>query len=390
MRRGDADGAVTLLERAAADDPGPYLLEELAAARAAAGRLAAAREALLSARSIYPWRLTTKWMLAELALQAGDDDEALRFATELAVTPAKLRNSRALELKRQARRLTERLAGAGDTASGDPGAPRRSMATALRLAGDRAPALRRAPASAPAAHRPALRFLIRNMPERDLLRVDTAFLRRHVAAAHATRGRYRFQEVVPEDVFVRYVVPYSQMGEAPEEWRGYLHDELERFVRAAETPEEAIYALKYEALDHLGVRYTDRYLLRSILAPRETVEWGYYNCYNGSIVLADALRAFGIPSRIVTIPEWVGMAAGHAWVEAHVHGAWRSIGVADLSRLDDSWFHERAARTDSGLPKHRIYAASFERTDLQLPRFGADAWWEDVTERYTPGSGGRS
>lgn len=386
---GRPDRAIETLETVRRYAPTPEVLEALATAQQAKGDTASAIETASEASRVYPWRLTPRWMMARWADAEGTPFDALIHARSILTIPAKVRNDRALQIKQAARRLIDSLplaalpVDAPAWVSELPVTERSELRRALMIAGDNAQQLVRALQHVPEAQRAALVFLIDNMPASDLTTRTSDPLLADLQAAYDIRGRLPFQEPIDDELYLHYVVPYAQMNESRDAWRRELRFRLMPLVRDAKTIEDVIYALKYKALDSLGLRFSDLATISGIAGPGAVIARGTYNCYGGSILLADAYRAFGIPARVVVIPRWVGWNAGHSWVEVWVHGHWRSIGVADLSWLDEGWFLDRAAKTDVSDPDHRIYAASFERTDLQVTRFGGSVWWIDRTAHYT-------
>jgi hypothetical protein len=106
---------------------------------------------------------------------------------------------------------------------------------------------------------------------------------------------------------------------------------------------------------------------------------GFATCEGGSILLADACRAVGIPARLVFIPAWAKQEGFHVWVEIYDEGRWHCIAAFDSH--DPTWPRNAVADTDPTKPLHRIYAVSFQRTGLHL-KFGRDVSLIDVTDSY--------
>jgi hypothetical protein len=119
--------------------------------------------------------------------------------------------------------------------------------------------------------------------------------------------------------------------------------------------------------------------------PSESIAIGFASCTGLSILIADALRAAGIPARLAGAPRWTDESGNHTWVEVWDNG-WHHIEAASPGPYDEAWFNEKAAvaRPDDSL--YRIYAASFKRKGLSFPLI-----WDlsidyvaalNVTERY--------
>ncbi|MFN7290110.1 MAG: transglutaminase domain-containing protein, partial [Pirellula sp.] len=111
-------------------------------------------------------------------------------------------------------------------------------------------------------------------------------------------------------------------------------------------------------------------------------------CTGLSILMIDACRACGIPSRFVGIPLWPDKSGNHSWVEVWDNG-WHFTGACEANGddLDKAWFTDRASTAIRDNPVHSIYAVSFQRTPLAFPLV-----WNrsinyisavNVTDRYT-------
>jgi hypothetical protein len=193
-----------------------------------------------------------------------------------------------------------------------------------------------------------------------------------------------------DDMFLNAVLPYASLGETRENWRTDFSTRFSGLAGQGRSIEETVMALNREIFMHLGVVYgSPRRDMRSVLSPdvlgvspSESRTAGRALCYGLSILLVDAARALGIPARAAFIPRWPGLSDGHGWVEIYDGVRWRYVGALDQSRLDDTWFTERVARSDPGRAEHRVYASSFRRTNLQSAVSGGDVWLEDVTLQY--------
>ena len=110
------------------------------------------------------------------------------------------------------------------------------------------------------------------------------------------------------------------------------------------------------------------------------------SCSGLSILLVDAFRAVGIPSRVAGTPDWYNNSGNHNWVEVYVNGKWHFTEYYPSGKFDESWFLERAGKADSTNPTQWMYASSFKQTDLSFPLVWDDSikyvYADNVTDRY--------
>ena len=379
--------AVQLLEKATARRAFPALLEELAAARARMGDHHGAIEAAREASQIFPWRLTSKWQLASFYQKLGEEDEFYRHVRQLLVTPMKVDSNKGVQLKQRGRALISRQPVTDAWRSTiretldlvDPQSQDR-VARALRLAGGNRGQISAAISLIPEAYRPAMVFLVTNMPETDLIQLTSDFLINDVKTAMQGRGLFPFAREVPDEIFLRYVVPYAQLGESRQEWRRRMREQIAPGLKGLRTSREAAQRIAETLLALYDVRYEEAFEFNA-RTPFESSTLGHADCVGGAILLGDAFRSVSIPARVVAIPQWVDDRVGHAWTEVYEQGRWQPVGIFDLSDTV-GWFVKKAAQTDPSSPRHRIYAASFERTDVCLSLYGAGVWWHDITNDY--------
>jgi len=386
--------AVYLLEKARRIRPHTYLLEDLGKAYLAVGNQDAAIDSFKQANHILPWRLTSKYYLASIYLELENFDETWNHALSVLLTPMKVPSSRGVQLKQEARQLLELVTiqslRAGDRTSKIlervPISYRTRLATALRVSDSNADEWLSVLESSEGERFEALCFLLTNMPERDLRSLGKNYIVSHLEGAfNIVQLQSELVGDIPLEVFLNYLLPYIQVGESRQgfQWRRELRDRFFERISETVTVEEAVMFLNAQVFLELGVGFKERAVIRPDQSPEESIQVGFANCVGVSIILADACRAVGIPARVVTIPSWSDFPGGHTWVEVYDHGKWRSLTAYDHSFLDRPWILERASETDSSKAQHRIYAASFQRTDICLHQWGSDIWWTDVTESYT-------
>lgn len=259
---------------------------------------------------------------------------------------------------------------------------------ALARAGANRAALESALARVPAEQASSLRFLIANMPERDLRTLDADFLLEHVSGAHSALAGAPWREAVPEEVFLDAILPYATVDERRDRWRADFRARFAPLVAGAKSAGEAAALLNREIFPLLGVKYsTGR--PKANQSPYESIEAGLASCTGLAILLIDACRSVGVPARFVGTPLWSDGSGNHSWVEIWDGGRWRFTGAAEPTgaELDRGWFTDRALRATRDDPRHAIYAVVWRRTELPFPMV-----WNpedrsvaavDVTDRYT-------
>jgi hypothetical protein len=86
-------------------------------------------------------------------------------------------------------------------------------------------------------------------------------------------------------------------------------------------------------------------------------------CTGLSIILTDAFRAVGIPSRLAGTAMWTNFKGNHTWSEVWVDNQWQFIEYYP-DTLNKSWFLADAGKADPNNMLHWIYAASYKPTGL--------------------------
>ncbi len=236
----------------------------------------------------------------------------------------------------------------------------------LALAKDNQPQLLAAIREAAPEHRDALVFLLVNMPDRDLTSLSKDFLLANLTFAIKARQQTEWGRSIPDELFLNDVLPYASANERRDDWRRDFYERFMDEVKECKTAEEAVLKLNKLAFSECKVSYHATKRPKPDQSPYESIEAGYASCTGLSILLIDACRAVGIPARMVGTPLWVNKKGNHTWVEVW-DGQWRFVGACEPGPLDRTWFNGIAAQADASKPVHRIYAASFARTDLKFP-----------------------
>ncbi len=239
----------------------------------------------------------------------------------------------------------------------------------------------------PEVQHAGMEFLLVNMPEKDLWTLKAEFLLQNAELAYKTRKEFPWAKTVPDDIFFDNVLPYANVDESRDPWRQELYDHAAPMVKDCKTATEAVMKLNAELFPKLKVGYSTQRKLPN-QSPKESIDQGKASCTGLSILLSDACRAVGIPTRVVGTPNWSDKRGNHTWLEIW-DGDWHFTGACepDPKGLDRGWFVGDAARAQSDKPEHAIYAVSFAKTKTPFPLVWAPGQKEvsavNVTERYT-------
>ena len=247
---------------------------------------------------------------------------------------------------------------------------------ALARAGENALQLRKAIANVPEEQAEGLAFLIAYMPERDLTTLSSTFLLENVAYAYAARDRFPWGSKIPKDIFLNDVLPYVSMNETRDNWRKDFYERFEPYLSNVDDLRAAIDSVNRHIRDELRVDYNTA-REKPDQSPYESMRQNMASCSGLAVLLTDAFRAVGIPSRITGTPNWYDNRGNHSWNEVWIDGAWHFTEYYP-SGLDKSWFLSSAGRANPSDSVHAIYATSFRPTGLPFPL----VW--DSTITYVP------
>ncbi len=239
------------------------------------------------------------------------------------------------------------------------------LQTALSRAGGNSTQIRKALDDVSADQRDPMRFLVANMPQRDLRTLAAAFLLENVDLACRARKASPWKYGVPYDIFLNDVLPYASINEARDPWRKEFYQRFRPLVKDAKTPGEAAAILNAKVFPLLKVRYSQR-RPKADQSPAESIKAGMASCTGLAVILIDACRAVGVPARFVGT-VWSDNSGNHSWVEVWDHG-WHFTGAAEPAgdQLDKAWFAGKAATARRDDPWHAIYASSYRRTPLRF------------------------
>lgn len=256
----------------------------------------------------------------------------------------------------------------------------------IATAGDNAKELKKALKKVPRNEREGMAFLISYMPERDAKTLSAAFLLENVQYAYKARAEFPWAKEVPDSVFLNDVVAYANLNENRESWRKDFYERFKKYVAPCKTMREAIDSVNKNVRDELLVDYNTK-REKPDQAPYESMRQHMASCSGLSILLTDAFRAVGIPSRVAGTPAWHDDRGNHNWNEVWIDGQWRFTEYYPSDDLDQSWFLTDAGKAIKEDVRKAIYAASFKPTGSYFPLVWDESiryvHAENVTDRYT-------
>lgn len=256
----------------------------------------------------------------------------------------------------------------------------------IATAGDNAKELKKALKEVPRNEREGMAFLISYMPERDAKSLSADFLLENVQYAYKARAEFPWAKEVPDSVFLNEVVAYANLNENRESWRKDFYERFKKYVAPCKTMREAIDSVNKNVRDELLVDYNTK-REKPDQAPYESMRQHMASCSGLSILLTDAFRAVGIPSRVAGTPAWHDDRGNHNWNEVWIDGQWRFTEYYPSDDLDQSWFLTDAGKAIKEDVRKAIYAASFKPTGCYFPLVWDEniryVHAENVTDRYT-------
>lgn len=217
----------------------------------------------------------------------------------------------------------------------------------------------------PEEMREGMAFLISYMPERDVKTLSADYLIENVRLAYEARQQFAWSRAIPDSIFFNDVLPYAALNETREDWRTDLMKRFTPYVKDCKTITEAIDSVNKNIRDELLVDYNTQ-RERPDQSPGESIRQGMASCSGLSILLTDAFRAVGIPSRIAGTANWHDDRGNHNWSEVWIDGEWFFTEYYP-NKLNDSWFLADAGKADATNKNYAIYASSFKPADDTFP-----------------------
>lgn len=271
---------------------------------------------------------------------------------------------------------------------------RQALEASLIKAGGNKVELNKALMEAPKGQNKAMQFLVAYMPEVDAKSIKADYLLSNVAWAYKARETFPWAKLVPEDVFFNDVLPYASLDERRDDWRKDFYVRFSKHVKGSQSQQEALEAVNREIVKEVAVEYNTK-RKKPNQSPYESMEQGMASCTGLSILLNNAFRSVGIPSRVAGIPSWTTKRGNHNWVEVWTVGDenWHFTEYyPDKKGLDHGWLLADAAQANGKSVRHSIYVTSWKPTGPYFPMV-----WDmeskqvpaiNVTERYVKLGGG--
>ncbi len=257
---------------------------------------------------------------------------------------------------------------------------------AFEKAGANVVELKRALKEAPENQKKGMAFLIAYMPERDLQSLKADFLLENAVYAYQAREQFPWAKTIPDSIFLNEVLPYVSLNEKRESWRKEFYERFSKYVAHCTNIFEAIDAVNRNIRDEVVVDYNTK-REKPDQAPFESMRQHMASCTGLSILLTDAFRAVGIPSRVAGTPNWHDERGNHNWTEVWANGKWYFTEYYFPGQLDNAWFFADAGQAVKNNPEKAIYASSFKPTGISFPLVWDEniryVYAENVTDRYT-------
>lgn len=257
---------------------------------------------------------------------------------------------------------------------------------AFEKAGNNAAELEKALKDAPENQKEGMAFLIAYMPERDLQSLKADFLLENAAYAYQAREQFPWAKAIPDSIFFNEVLPYVSLNEKRESWRKEFYERFSRYVAKCTNIFEAIDSVNRNIRDEVVVDYNTK-REKPDQAPFESMRQHMASCTGLSILLTDAFRSVGIPSRVAGTPNWHDERGNHNWTEVWADGKWYFTEYYFPGQLDNAWFFADAGQAVKNNPDKAIYASSFKPTGISFPLVWDEniryVYAENVTDRYT-------
>jgi hypothetical protein len=220
----------------------------------------------------------------------------------------------------------------------------------------------------------AAKAMAENLTRADWYEVDSIVL---LDAFHATleaRRRFAWGKKIPEDIYLRYVVPLRICDEPLQPFRRKFLEEIGPRLQSVSSLARAALEVNLYLGERVGFKPTDK----RDQGPLTTLSCGFGRCEELMILAVDALRSVGIPARGVWVPSWSARDNNHVWVEVYTESGWKFMGPAEPeTHLNKAWFDRAVQRagivmTMEGTP---------DKTDADAVLYGSE-YRLNVTRNY--------
>ena len=203
-----------------------------------------------------------------------------------------------------------------------------------------------------------LQELYATLDPRDLVSLPPELLLDYARASRRARAELPYAAQIPEELFVRYVLPPRVNNEFPGGSRAFLYERLAPRVQGLDLLSAAL-EVNYWCAEQAAYQPTDE----RTIAPYGMLYRGLGRCGEESTLLVSALRAVGVPARQCYAPWWAHCDDNHAWVEFWAQEQWHYTGACEPEPVPDvGWFTSAASRA----MLVRSFAPDLERGGYEL------------------------
>jgi len=186
----------------------------------------------------------------------------------------------------------------------------------------------------------ALEYLYAYMPLSDLADYDGDFFLQQVKSALKARNEMTWGSVIPEDIFLHFVLPSRVNNENLDLFRVVMYDEIKKRISGMNMHDAAL-EVNHWCHEKMTYRGSDE----RTSSPLASLKTSFGRCGEESTFAVTALRTIGIPARQVYTPRWAHSDDNHAWVEVWIDGQWYFLGACEPDpELNMGWFAEPARR----------------------------------------------
>lgn len=188
--------------------------------------------------------------------------------------------------------------------------------------------------------RAAYAYLLRELPESDLLNFEADFFLAHCRSVLRGTAAFPWSADIKDELFLIYVLMPRVNTEPLTLHRDFFGEALAPRLRGL-TLEEAVSECNYYCLSRGTYQQTDG----RTVSPFSFIQRAGGRCGEESTFVVSVLRSVGIPARQIYSPYWAHTDDNHAWVEAWTGKRWAYFGACEPeARLNCGWFDGAAKR----------------------------------------------
>lgn len=188
--------------------------------------------------------------------------------------------------------------------------------------------------------RAILEFFYSTMLASDIGDYDFSLYKKFADFGLFLAEKSQWKELIPEDIFLNFVLYYRINNEGIEDCRSFFYNALQERINGKSMKEAAL-EVNIWCAEHVTYQATDE----RTASPLTVLRSSYGRCGEESTLLVTAMRSVGIPARQVYTPRWAHCDDNHAWVEVCCNGEWYYLGACEPEPvLNRGWFNNASAR----------------------------------------------